>query len=226
MSYLIDGKEYSLDDVAQLTKERDELRAQLEALATDKNAVWVIMLRGTIAIPSCLVEAHDYEQLKAKLEINEKVLKHNQDHFKCFSCGDGNTPLYCLNCAEPESGPERVGKIAELNSKLERAEAANCEMRELLTYLYSLKERFSHETTQNIVHALSTDCGKGWLSPEKAGRLRDALREVIKSINSDVCEGDDIERITRLAQQALAETEPTIKPTPIDSKLIDWREAK
>jgi len=52
------------------------------------------------------------------------------------------------------------------------------------------------------------------------------LREVIKSINSDVCEGDDIERITRLAQQALAETEPTIKPTPIDSKLIDWREAK
>jgi hypothetical protein len=52
-----------------VTKERDELiilKKQVEALATDKSAVWVNMLRGKIAIPSQLVEVGDYEQLRAQ----------------------------------------------------------------------------------------------------------------------------------------------------------------
>lgn len=42
-----------------------------------------------------------YNDLRAE---NTKL----HEAFKCFRCGDGHTPLYCLNCAEKMNSPQIV----------------------------------------------------------------------------------------------------------------------
>lgn len=39
----------------------------------------------------------ELEDAKKQLQILRNRLAHK---FSCCECGDGNTPLYCLNCAE------------------------------------------------------------------------------------------------------------------------------
>ncbi len=89
-------KTYSESTIEQLTAENAALKKrvkelneecaaqqyQFDILKKDPACVWANMLRGNIAIPSALVEAHDYQQIKAenaelraKLEKAEGVLR-------------------------------------------------------------------------------------------------------------------------------------------------------
>ncbi len=43
----------------------------------------------------------DLNTVLASLEAARLKIEHNErEHFSCFRCNDGYTPLYCLNCAE------------------------------------------------------------------------------------------------------------------------------
>lgn len=55
-----------------------------------------------------------------------------------------------------------------------------------------------------LKYALSSDCGKGWLSPEKAERLRKALEVCITALGSSL--SDKRWEVRRIAKQALDET--------------------
>ncbi len=52
--------------VKELDEECEAQQYQFDILKQDPSCVWTNMLRGTIAIPSHLVEAHDYQQIKAE----------------------------------------------------------------------------------------------------------------------------------------------------------------
>ena len=89
------------------------------------------------------------------------------------------------------------------------AEACGAEMRSILEHAvwheWSEYNGASHYQLNNVdrcsvTHALSTQCGVGWLSPEKAGRLREALKEI--QGHPDAAHTTIIE----IATNALAET--------------------
>jgi cell division protein FtsB len=52
--------------VKELNEECEAQQYQFDILKKDPACVWANMLRGTIATPSALVEAHDYQQIKAE----------------------------------------------------------------------------------------------------------------------------------------------------------------
>ncbi len=64
--------------VKELNDECEAQQYQFDILKKDPACVWANMLRGNIATPSALVEAHDYQQIKAEnaaLEAKVKVLR-------------------------------------------------------------------------------------------------------------------------------------------------------
>jgi hypothetical protein len=97
----------------------------------------------------------------------------------------------------PENVPfEHV--IKALRTEKERAEAAVAEMRKRLEYVTS--KTCQCDDCKEGRRVLSTQCGVGWLSPEKAGRLREALKEI--QGHPDAAHTTIIE----IATNALAET--------------------
>ena len=50
---------------------------------------------GNVKAMDALAEALEAELAAALARVREL-----EGAFKCFRCGDGLTPLYCLNCAE------------------------------------------------------------------------------------------------------------------------------
>lgn len=72
--------------VAQLERELADCRRTCAELVTDGNAV-------TLAESVQRLSAENAELRAA---------------FKCFRCGDGHTPLYCLNCADKINSPQIV----------------------------------------------------------------------------------------------------------------------
>jgi len=87
-----------------------------------------------------------------------------------------------------------------LTTRAERAEAARAEMRSMIPELWRCANDDCDLSQANINDALSTQCGVGWLSPEKAGRLREALKEI--QGHPDAAHTTIIE----IATNALAET--------------------
>lgn len=65
MSYLIDGKEYSLEDVIQLTKERDGLRIELDKLRC---------AHGNVCDNAAITEK-ERDQLAAKCASQHQMLR-------------------------------------------------------------------------------------------------------------------------------------------------------
>lgn len=113
-----------------------------------------------------------------------------------------------------------------LHNKLERAEAAGAEMRSILEHAvwheWSEYNGASHYQLNNVdrcsvTHALSTQCGASWLSPEKAGRLRELIKNLraLVPIRPRAISYDDgwviLDHVQDVflpqAEQALAETE-------------------
>lgn len=44
-----------------------------------------------------------------------------EQKFTCFNCGDGNTPLYCLNCAQEVGGWVRKEDVVVMADVLREA---------------------------------------------------------------------------------------------------------
>ncbi len=67
--------------VKELDNECEAQQYQFDILKQDPACVWANMLRGTIARPTCLVEAHDYQQIKSRVKIlaeeNERIIDLN-----------------------------------------------------------------------------------------------------------------------------------------------------
>jgi hypothetical protein len=110
----------------------------------------------------------------------------------------------------------------ELRARCERAEASCAEMRELLKHAIPSMEVAPHLYQETMwhnakVHALSTSCGTGYISPEKAQRLRSALemsKDAIIKLNNgcyplEYCSEETRYRweTMKAIEQALAETE-------------------
>ena len=61
-----------------------------------------------------LEDACQYVVKKLSIYTIPKVTVQ-ETNLKCFKCGDGNTPLYCLNCAEkvilPKPSNEEIRRI-------------------------------------------------------------------------------------------------------------------
>jgi len=78
--------------------------------------------------------------------------------FKCFRCNDGNTPLYCLNCAE-EIRPKSTQTIASLQSELEKANLEIMSLAEQLDdkpkSVKDRKKRNSSEETDSAASAVA-----------------------------------------------------------------------
>lgn len=72
-------------------------------------------------------------------------------------------------------GPMNTGELT-LRERVEKAEACCAEMREVLEKSPALYDTAA--SRQRKAHALSTDCGKGWLSPEKVKELQTGLLNV------------------------------------------------
>ena len=58
--------------------------------------------------------------------------------------------------------------LQEQHERADKAEAACAEMRQVIESF-----RWADPFAEKSKHAISTDCGKGWLSPEKVKLLRD-----------------------------------------------------
>lgn len=108
-----------------------------------------------------------------------------------------------------EERDEAVAIRKEAEERAERAELACAEMRRVLKFIRkdadfidAFEERRIHPP---IDHAISSDCGKGWLSPERAKRLREALEKIaaLKDGKRRLLEGG----CQQIAQQALRETD-------------------
>lgn len=118
--------------------------------------------------------------------------------FTCFKCGDGNTPLYCLNCA---------------NDKLAAALAANAEMRQLLVESPELWTKGqSREWLTRRKHALSLESGKGFRSPAQVREFIEWLIIWTDQYSSGAMNGDEfIDRMSskvRRLEAALKEINP------------------
>ncbi len=132
-------KTYSEATIEQLTAERDDLKKrvkelndeceaqqyQFEILKKDPACVWANMLRGNIAIPSALVEAHDYQQIKSerdelraqlesKLQLagevsNVIILERDQtiEKVKVLRDAANGLKLFC------ESNPEQIRDVPD-----------------------------------------------------------------------------------------------------------------
>lgn len=95
----------------------------------------------------------------------------------------------------------------------EELEAKCAEMRGALTEILCFVELLDYDETRYwtdlITHSLSNSCGKGWISPEKAQRLREALQRIIGQCElSESTARDKIlsMAIKHEAKQALEET--------------------
>ncbi len=84
--------------VKELDEECEAQQYQFDILKKDPACVWANMLRGNIATPSALVEAHDYQQIKAEnaaLEAKVKVLREALEKIRDIDCNH-NEPCGCL----------------------------------------------------------------------------------------------------------------------------------
>ena len=132
-------------------------------------------------------------------DLRAKLESRHLEHFNCFKCRNGHTTLYCLSCANDElhANLERVEKWrvdlktklrlagevrSELSAQLlhareraDRAEACAEEMRSLIGS--NLRAFANVGKLSDALHALSTKCGVGWLSPEKVKELEQQLSE-------------------------------------------------
>jgi len=176
------------EQIALLTKENDELRARLEILKANDTA-WessFLNLKREHDDALALLGAYkmDRDEVKARAERAEAAVVEweNREASVC-----------------PENVPfEHV--IKALRTEKERAEAAVAEMRSMIPELWRCANDDCDLSQANINDALSTQCGVGWLSPEKAGRLREALKEI--QGHPDAAHTTIIE----IATNALAET--------------------
>lgn len=111
---------------------------------------------------------------KSRAEKAERELSAHVKVETCASCGlrkptpyrrDDMGGYVCLTCVE---------------TRLNKAEACCAEMRVLVEDLKAWT-RYNDPYSEKILHALSSDCGTGWLSPEKAKVLVEAL-EMCRSV--------------------------------------------
>lgn len=81
-------------------------------------------------------------------ELEEENAAMTDTPFTCFRCRDGNTPLYCLNCAEDIS-----------NSRVSDLERENQQLRQALSELISAEEasidKFEAEEIDRIEAAIA-----------------------------------------------------------------------
>lgn len=85
--------------------------------------------------------------------------------------------------SSPENTTLLKERMDELQARADRAEACCAEMRYLIELTFGDRQdlpnmhpghiagEFCFAELRRAIHALSTDCGKGWLSPEKAKEL-------------------------------------------------------
>ena len=84
-------------------------------------------------------------------------------------------------------------KLSAEKARADKAEAACAEMRQVIESF-----RWADPFAEKSKHAISTDCGKGWVSPEKAKRLREALQQAADTLD-EVAPGTFAGKITKAA---------------------------
>ncbi len=153
-------KTYSEATIEQLTAENADLKKrvkeldaeceaqqyQFDILKKDPACVWANMLRGNIATPSALVEAHDYQQIKSE-----------------------NSDLRA-KLAEAELRGLRIAYDFEI-TRAEQAESKCAEMHHLITHV----RQYPEDQFKLDALLIRDDCGKGWRSPEDYAALVEKL---------------------------------------------------
>jgi hypothetical protein len=167
--------------VCQLTKERDELRAKLGQLTR--------------------IECDTRRELVAH---REKA----QDNYWAWQ-GDGEDHLESLAC--PVLIPTK--SLQEILDRCDRAEAAGAAYKHVIQLAWEDRRDDSDvEYIGKLAEARCNgdQCGKGWLSPEKKQRLREALKIMITAshkVDRVRGWGKILGDATKAAKQALADTE-------------------
>ncbi len=175
--------------VKELNEECEAQQYQFDILKKDPACVWANMLRGNIATPSALVEAHDYQQIKS----DRDDLRAKLD-FEFHNAAGLNSLCDFAN-----------KQLDECKSNLEQVKAKCAEMREALlacqdkvsnlhdskcAYITSARRNYGRrepcscgncDLTGKITHALSASYGKGWRSPEDYAAL-EAKVKVLRAL--------------------------------------------
>lgn len=83
-----------------------------------------------------------------------------------------------LNKLESVSDAARQ-RLSELKARADRAEAAAAEMRACISELEGTEIEYG--LAKRLAACLQSDCGKGWLSPEKAKELQAELKSTAQA---------------------------------------------
>lgn len=83
------------EDIRTVMDALIDAQKRVEQLELAKPEHW---LPKSITVADIAARAEKAEA--ALVEVQKKLEQNQREHFSCFSCNDGHTPLYCLNCAE------------------------------------------------------------------------------------------------------------------------------
>lgn len=158
-----------------------------------KTALEWMKQTGGIMGAACIerIQSDASGELRARAEKAEAACAEMRNAlipFQCETCNGTHKFKYeCQSCLSGE------GECT--CDKQDDEPCPQCQSCEGIKQIYS-----------NLERAISCECGKGWLSPEKAKRLRDALVDCICSMGF-YADLDQLMLSRERAQRALAETE-------------------
>lgn len=127
-------------------------------------------------------------------------------------CADEGTQCFvCMNCGKPCDAVDWKLQAETAEAERDKALAAASEMRAAIEAMCATQSEPDHggpawgqwyikrvEVWNMLGHALSTSCGTGWLSPDKAKVLREALERI------QLCSSSNHDLALEIARNALA----------------------